>query len=422
MDFLSKLFETSYFMPHGHCYLWQPDILWLNVLSDGVIALAYFSIPLTIFYFVKKKRNVPFMGVFLLFAAFILACGATHVMDIWTVWTPLYRFDGVVKLVTAVFSIGTALVLIPVIPQAPSLRSPRELEEANRALEKENAERRKAEEELRKARNELEERVLARTAELARANERLKSEIRERELAQTRKEELLRQIESVNSELADFAHIVSHDLKAPLQGIGTLTDWLVDDFSDKLGEKGVETLNLLKGRVRRMNALIEGILSYSKVGREKESIDNVDIRELLDDVVDTISLPENIEIELVSGIETIYCDRTRLEQVFQNLLTNAIKYNDKEKGKIKINCMKEGGHFKFSFSDNGIGIGEKYFEKIFQIFQTLAPRDKGQTTGVGLAIVKKIIENYGGEIWLESEVGRGTTFYFMLPDRAPDGV
>lgn len=422
MDFLSKLFDTSYFMPHGHCYLWQPDILWLNVLSDGFIALAYFAIPLTLLYFVMKKKNAPFIGVFLLFAAFILSCGATHVMDIWTVWAPVYRLDGVVKLVTAVLSIGTALILIPVIPQALSLRSPRELEEANRALEMENAERRKAEEELREARNELEERVLARTAELARANERLKSEIRERELAEKRKEELLRQVESANSELTDFAHIVSHDLKAPLQSIGTLTDWLADDFSDKLGEKGLETLKLLKGRVRSMNALIEGILSYSKAGREQESLDKVDIKELLDEVVNTVCLPENIEIELVSGIETIYCDRTRLEQVFQNLLTNAIKYNDKEKGKIRINCMKENGQFKFGFSDNGIGIGERYFEKIFQIFRTLTPGDNRQTTGVGLAIVKKIIESCGGNIWLESEVGHGTTFYFMLPDRTPDGM
>ncbi|HKQ33362.1 MAG TPA: ATP-binding protein, partial [Thermodesulfobacteriota bacterium] len=411
-----------YFMPHGHCYLWQTDILWLSVLSDGFIALAYFAIPLTLLYFVMRKKSVPFIGVFILFAAFILSCGATHVMDIWTVWSPLYRLDGLVKLVTAVLSIGTALVLFPVIPQALSLRSPKELEDANRALKMENAERRKAEEELRKARNELEERVLARTSELAQANERLKAEIRERELAERRKEELLREIESVNSELTDFAHIVSHDLKAPLQGIGTLTDWLADDFSDKLGEKGLETLDLLKGRVRSMNALIEGILSYTKAGREQESLERVDIRVLLDEVVHTVNLPENIEIELVSGVETIYCDRTRLEQVFQNLLTNSIKYIDKERGKIIINCVKEYGHYKFSFSDNGIGIGEKYFEKIFQIFRTLAPRDTKQTTGVGLAIVKKIIESYGGKIWLESEVGSGTTFYFMLPDRAPDSI
>lgn len=417
MEFLSKLFESN-FMPHGHCYLWKPDILWLNVLSDGVIALAYFSIPVTLLYFVSKKRTVPFMWVFVLFGAFIFACGMTHVMGIMTVWDPVYRFEGVVKFVTAALSIGTAIFLIPIIPKALSLRSPRELEEANTALEKENTERRRAERELIKARNELEERVLERTAELAQTNEHLKGEIGERELAQRGQRELLKRLESMNLELSDFAHIVSHDLKAPLRAIGSLADWLKEDYAEKLGDNGVETLDLLKGRVRRMNNLIEGILSYSRSVGEEERIDEVNLRDLVEEVVEVVSPPGNIKIELESGPEVVHCDKTRLEQVIQNLLTNAVKYNDKEEGIIKINCVPEDGYFKFRVSDNGIGIDKKYFDKIFQIFQTLAPRDKSETAGVGLAIVKKIVENYGGSIWLESEVGSGTTFYFTLPNGA----
>jgi signal transduction histidine kinase len=405
-------------MPHGHCYLWKPDILWLNVLSDGVIALAYFSIPVTLLYFVSKKRTVPFMWVFVLFGAFIFACGMTHVMGIMTVWDPVYRFEGVVKFITAALSIGTAIFLIPIIPKALSLRSPRELEEANTALEKENTERRRAERELIKARNELEERVLERTAELAQTNEHLKGEIGERELAQRGQRELLKRLESMNLELSDFAHIVSHDLKAPLRAIGSLADWLKEDYAEKLGDNGVETLDLLKGRVRRMNNLIEGILSYSRSVGEEERIDEVNLRDLVEEVVEVVSPPGNIKIELESGPEVVHCDKTRLEQVIQNLLTNAVKYNDKEEGIIKINCVPEDGYFKFRVSDNGIGIDKKYFDKIFQIFQTLAPRDKSETAGVGLAIVKKIVENYGGSIWLESEVGSGTTFYFTLPNGA----
>lgn len=417
MEFLSKLFESN-FMPHGHCYLWKPDILWLNVISDGVIALAYFSIPVTLLYFVSKKRTVPFMWVFLLFGAFILACGLTHVMDIVTVWDPVYRLEGVVKFATAALSIGTAIFLIPIIPQALSLRSPRELEEANMALEKENTERRRAEAELIQARNELEERVLERTAELAQTNDQLKEEIQERELAQRMQKELLKRLESMNSELSDFAHIVSHDLKAPLRAIGSLADWLKEDYSDKLGVSGVETLGLLKGRVRRMNNLIQGILSYSRSAGQEESVDDVNLRQLVKEVVEVVSPPGNIKIEFENGPETVRCDKTRLEQVIQNLLTNAVKYNDKEEGVIKINCAAEDGYFKFRVADNGIGIDKKYFDKIFQIFQTLAPRDKSETAGVGLAIVKKIVEGYGGSIWLESEVGSGTTFYFTLPNRA----
>lgn len=417
MEFLSKLFESN-FMPHGHCYLWKPDILWLNVLSDGVIALAYFSIPVTLLYFVSKKRTVPFMWVFVLFGAFIFACGMTHVMGIMTVWDPVYRFEGVVKFITAALSIGTAIFLIPIIPKALSLRSPRELEEANTALEKENTERKRAERELIKARNELEERVLERTAELAQTNEHLKGEIGERELAQRGQRELLKRLESMNLELSDFAHIVSHDLKAPLRAIGSLADWLKEDYAEKLGDNGVETLDLLKGRVRRMNNLIEGILSYSRSVGEEERIDEVNLRDLVEEVVEVVSPPGNIKIELESGPEVVHCDKTRLEQVIQNLLTNAVKYNDKEEGIIKINCVPEDGYFKFRVSDNGMGIDKKYFDKIFQIFQTLAPRDKSETAGVGLAIVKKIVENYGGSIWLESEVGSGTTFYFTLPNGA----
>jgi signal transduction histidine kinase len=166
-----------------------------------------------------------------------------------------------------------------------------------------------------------------------------------------------------------------------------------------------------------MTNLIDGILSYSSAVREEERVVEINLRMFIDEIVSGLSLPDNIKIIFETDTEVIYYGMTGLEQVFQNLLTNAIKYNDKAEGIIEIRCMKDSGDYKFSVSDNGIGIEEKYFDRIFQIFQTLAPHDKGETAGIGLAIVKKIIDNYGGKIWLESELGSGTTFYFTLPDR-----
>ena len=264
-------------------------------------------------------------------------------------------------------------------------------------------------------RKELEDRVLLRTEELARLNDSLRAEIREREFAEEKQMELLRSLEKVNSELRDFAHRVSHDLKAPLRAIGALADWLREDYADKLDESGVETLELLKARVVRMSNLIDGILSYTSAVREETTLAPIKVRELMDDILTVLPVPEHIKIAFDTDVEVVYSDRARLQQVFQNLLTNAIKYNDKAEGLIKVTCGRNGGEYVFSVSDNGIGIEEKYFEKIFQMFQTLHHRDKSETAGIGLAIVKKIIDNYNGRIWLESVPGEGSAFYFTLP-------
>lgn len=263
----------------------------------------------------------------------------------------------------------------------------------------------------------LEDRVLLRTEELARLNDSLRAEIRERELAEEKQMELLHSLEKVNSELRDFAHRVSHDLKAPLRAIGALADWLREDYSDKLDESGVETLRLLNGRVVRMSNLIDGILSYTSAVREDVTLSHIKMQELMDDILGVLSVPEHIKITFDPGVDVIYFDRARLLQVFQNLLTNAIKYNDKSEGVIRVTWGKDEDGYTFSVSDNGMGIEEKYFEKIFQMFQTLHHRDKSETAGIGLAIVKKIVDNYNGRVWLESEPGKGSTFYFTIPEQ-----
>ncbi len=239
-------------------------------------------------------------------------------------------------------------------------------------------------------------------------------DITERKLAEKEQAQLLEEVESVNRELKDFAYIVSHDLKAPLRGIKTLTDWLAADYADKLDDKGKEQMDLLLNRVQRMHNLVDGVLQYSRVGRIEEEKVRINLNELVAEVIDTVAPPENIEIFIENQLPEIECEETRMTQIFQNLLSNAVKYMDKTKGRIKIGCVEENDCWKFSVADNGPGIEEKYFERVFRIFQTLSPRDEFESTGVGLTVVKKIVELYGGRIWIESKIGKGSTFFFTL--------
>jgi len=233
--------------------------------------------------------------------------------------------------------------------------------------------------------------------------------------AEQKRVHLLSELESANEELKNFAYVVSHDLKAPLRAISSLADWLSTDYADKFDEEGKEHMRLLINRVRRMDGLIDGILLYSRVGRVKEAIVAVDLNQLLREVIEMLAPPASISVTIENPLPTIMTEPTRIQQVFQNLLSNAIKYMDKPEGKIRIACVAEGNHWKFSVTDNGPGIKQQHFDKIFQLFQTLAPRDRVESSGVGLALVKKIVEMYGGHIWVESSVGHGSTFFFTLP-------
>ena len=220
-----------------------------------------------------------------------------------------------------------------------------------------------------------------------------------------------------NKELNDFAYIVSHDLKAPLRAIGSLADWIASDYADKFDADGKEQMSLLKGRVVRMHNLIEGILQYSRIGRINEKRQKVDTAKLVPEVVDSIAPPEEISITVVDELPEITFDKTRIIQVFQNLISNAVKYMDKDIGVVKVGCKFEEDYWKFHVADNGPGIDENYYEKVFQIFQTLNPRDEVESTGVGLSVVQKIVETNGGKVWVESEVGFGSIFYFTIPTK-----
>lgn len=227
--------------------------------------------------------------------------------------------------------------------------------------------------------------------------------------------ETVRDLRRSNKELQDFAYVAAHDLKAPLRGIGTLADWIASDYADRFDEQGRQQLSLLKGRVSRLSELIDGILHYSEIGRVAGRKEQVDLDRLVAEVISMLDPPANVEVTVKGPLPVVVCEKIRVGQVFRNLVDNAVKYMDKPCGRIEVGCTEQPEFWRFFVSDNGPGIDARYFDKIFQMFQTLAPRDERESTGIGLAVVKKIVELCGGTIWVESSVGEGTTFFFTLP-------
>jgi signal transduction histidine kinase len=268
--------------------------------------------------------------------------------------------------------------------------------------------------------------VTRRTMQLAELNEELINEINERLNAEKqlqRLNETLEQrvairtaeVERNVKELEQFAYVTSHDLKAPLRGIANLAAWLEEDLRGKLTDTTREQLGLLRDRVWRMNALIEGLLEYSRIGRTAHSMASVDTGELLTEVIDSLSPPDGFIIDVAANMPTLYTDRLHLYQVFSNLIGNSIKHGKGEQGHVGVTVHDQGEYYEFTVTDDGPGIAPEYHDKVFMVFQTLAVNDYGSNTGIGLALVKKIVQEHGGSITLESEKGNGATFRFSWP-------
>ncbi|WP_324676397.1 sensor histidine kinase [Hymenobacter sp. GOD-10R] len=224
------------------------------------------------------------------------------------------------------------------------------------------------------------------------------------------------QLERRNQELDQFAYVVSHDLKAPLRGIESATRWIEEDMGEELPPHIQEFLVLMRTRVHRMENLITGILELSRVGRVQQATERVNVRELLTEILDSLAPPEGFRLDLPTYLPTFVTPRVLLQQVFTNLISNALKYHDHPAtGSVRVSCREDRQQYTFAVSDDGPGIAPEYHERIFLIFQTLTARDTLESTGVGLAIVKKIVEGQGGNIHVESSEGQGATFIFTWP-------
>jgi PAS domain S-box-containing protein len=226
---------------------------------------------------------------------------------------------------------------------------------------------------------------------------------------------LTQELERSNKELDQFAYVASHDLKAPLRGIANLTQWIEEDLGERVTGDSREHMQLLKGRVNRMEALIDGILAYSRAGRVREKPETVDVGRLIAESIELLAPPPETEIIVGPGMPTLRTERVPLQQVLLNLIGNAVKYNQRPGARVEITVRQLDGWYQFSIADNGPGIPPQYRERIWQIFQTLAARDKVEGTGIGLSVVRKIVEARGGRTWLDSELGRGSTFHFTWP-------
>ena len=388
MALLHRIFSADGFMPHGHCFLWNPGLIWLHVGSDALIALAYYSIPLTLIYFVRHRRDLAFSFIFLCFAVFIISCGTTHLFEIWNIWHPDYWLAGLVKAFTALVSLGTAILLVRLIPQALQLPSPQQLRHVNEALRQEIADRTAAVE---------------------------KTETLNRELRQQAE-----RLAATNRELEAFTYTVSHDLRAPLRHIRGFAGILEEESAAAITPQARSHLQKISKAALHMDALIDDLLNLSRVSRAEIRLTHIEtgllVREVIQELQEeTAGRKITWQIEPLPDVEA---DPSLLKQVWANLLSNAVKYTGRRpEARIEIGARDIGSLYEFRVRDNGAGFDMQYAGKLFGIFERLH-REEFEGTGVGLANVRRIVDRHGGGTWAKGEVGIGATFYFTLPKKS----
>ena len=544
MQFLRNLVYPGGLMPHGTCYLWTPSLIGLHVVSDSLIALSYLSIPITLLHFTRQRRDIPFSWMLLCFGAFIVACGGTHVMEVWTVWFPSYWLAGAVKVATACFSVATAILLIQLTPRVLALPGIQSLLEINQRLAGEVVQHTQTESSLRRVSEDLEERVAERTMELVVANQSLQeSELRFRTVVEhapeaifvvdidverfieanrnaeklfgMTREDLLRvgpaeisppfqpdgrpsaqavfeerakalkkekprfewihrnakgedfpcevsvvrlpfsgrnllrrsvvdiserkraeeeirklnaeleqrvqertaQLEVANHDLESFTYSVSHDLRAPLRHMDGFSRILVEDFGPQLPPGAKQHAERVRAATLHMGQLVDDLLNLARVGRGSLRIVSTDLNEVLADTI--LSLDQETpgrQVDWRIGrLSRAPCDPGLMRQVFHNLLSNALKFTkQREKAVIEIGEIRGEGEPVIFVRDNGVGFDMKYADKLFQVFQRLHSAEEFEGTGVGLAIVHRILQKHGGSVRAESSPGKGATFFLTL--------
>ncbi len=392
MGLLEQLFSTREFMPHGMCYEWDSRVIFLHVASDAVIALAYYSIPLTLVYFVRKRKDLAFDWMFVCFAVFIVACGTTHFMEILNIWHPTYWLSGVIKAITAVVSLATAFLLIRLVPQALALPSPEQLRHANAALQ-----------------NEVQERLAA-----ARKVEALNRELLQR----------ANHIQSVNQELESFAYSVSHDLRAPLRHVDGYVS-LLQEQSGALDDEGRRYMRKISDSARQMGVLIDDLLAFSGMGRAALKPVWVETREVVEEAREELAPEEKGRSVAwhIGPLPRVYADRGLFKQVWMNLLGNALKYSRRrEQAEITVSCRELPLEYEFSVQDNGAGFDMRYADKLFGIFQRLHLKEEFDGTGIGLANVHRIVTRHGGRTWGHGEPDHGRNLLLHPAQNRPRGL
>ncbi len=414
MNFFDSLFSND-FMPHGFCYLWNPGLVWLHAVSDALIALAYFSIPITLLYFIRKRKDLPFNWMFLCFGAFILACGSTHVMEVWTLWHGTYWLSGAIKVLTAMASLPTAVLLVHLVPRALALPSPE-------AMRLEIAERKRAQEALRKAKDELELRVQERTSELRKANEDLVAEIAQRK----RSEEELHTAQAQMAHMArmtmmgELTSSIAHEVNQPLAAVVTNGDaclrWLGNEPPNL--NKARESVTGIIREANRASEIIKRIRALAKKTPPQKTL--LAVNEAIEEAIGLVGAElarhrVSLLKELGPDLPPVLGDRVQFQQVILNLIANGIDamdaVNERPRELFISSKSIDDGRVLISVSDCGAGIGQGSADHLFEAFFTT----KQHGMGLGLSISRTIVEGHGGRLWAMANELHGATFQFTLP-------
>ncbi|MFZ2855684.1 MAG: ATP-binding protein [Rhodocyclaceae bacterium] len=377
MDYLEKLFSSEGFMPHGHCYLWTPELLWLNIAADSIIALAYMSIPVTLIYFIRKRKDLPFNWMFGAFGIFILACGATHLMDIWTIWNPAYWLAGSIKAVTAMASIVTAVLLVKLVPTALRIPSQEQLTSLNNELTIANA-------------------------ELQQANRRL---------------------EEANHAKRDFLANMSHELRTPLNAVLGYAQLLKREPG--MNERQAHGLNTIEQSGQHLLSLISDLLDLTKIEAGKlelhpDTLHLATFLAIVGDIIRVRAEEKGLSFVQVPAPElpVVMADAQRLRQILLNLLGNAVKFTDHGQVSLRVGILPTAGHtarLRFEVQDSGVGIAPEQQGIIFQPFEQVGDTQRrAGGTGLGLSISRRLVHLMGGEIQVDSRPGGGSRFWFDL--------